>query len=227
MKKGAIIVIILIIVAGFGFGFFKLNKIIKKTNNQPKTSTTQQQSTNNQPNNVSLSNISNSEILSVANGSMSNIAYTFKSVLNKQMSNGQLNVILLGFMEQDGQYITKRIDVSLQSVTTPSGAVSIQVVPGSFQNDTTPSNNTNNLDGKQAAINTVVNYLNSQGYNINAADWAVDSFPNQTLGQYSGNLVHVYETFDGNPTSVGWYLVGNDGVLYNAGPAGNGPISAT
>ncbi|MGL5577386.1 MAG: hypothetical protein ACRDCW_17750 [Sarcina sp.] len=227
MKKGAIIVIILIIVAGFGFGFFKLNKIIKKANNQPKTSTTQQQSTNNNPNNVTLSNISNSEILSVANGSMSNIAYTFKSVLNKQMSNGQLNVVLLGFMEQDGQYITKRIDASLQSVTTPSGAVSIQVVPGSFQNDTTPSNNTNNLDGKQAAINTVVNYLNSQGYNINAADWAVDSFPNQTIGQYSGNLVHVYETFDGNPTSVGWYLVGNDGVLYNAGPAGNGPISAT
>lgn len=230
MKKVAIIVIILIIVAGFGFGLFKLNKVLEKTNTKPKVTTTQQQSSsnsNNNPSSISLSNISNSEILSVANGSMSNTAYTFKSVLNKEMSNGQLNVVLLGFMEQDGQYITKRIDVSLQSAQTPSGTTSIQVVPGSFENDTTPSNNTNNLDGKQAAINTVVNYLNGQGYNINATDWAVDSFPNQAIGQYTGNLVHVYETFEGNPTSVGWYLVGNDGVLYNAGPAGNGPISAT
>ena len=232
MKKIAIIVLVLIIVGGFGFGLLKLNKVLQKANaptTKSKVAQEQTNTTNNgSSNSINLSTISNSEILSIANGSMSNVAYTFKSVLNKEMSNGQLNVVLLGFMEQDGKYITKRIDVSLQVGTNPgSSQQSIQIVPGSFENDSTPSNNSNNLDGKQSAINTVVNYLNSQGYNINATNWAVDSFPNQTVGQYSGNLVHVYETFDGNPTSVGWYLVGNDGILYNAGSTGNGPISAT
>ena len=225
MRKVAIIIILLLIVTGFGFGLWKFNKIIEKDNNQVHPSTTQKQ-INNNSNNVNLNNISNSEILNIANGSMSNITYTFKSVLNKDISNGQLNVVLLGFMEKDGQYLTKKIDVSLEVIeNSQTGKTSIQIVPGSFANDTTPSNNTNNLDRKQFAINTVVNYLNSQGYGINATDWAVDSFPNQTIGQYTGNLVHVYETFDGNPTSVGWYLVGDNGTLYNAGATGNGPIS--
>ncbi|MGL4761013.1 MAG: hypothetical protein ACRCWG_06075 [Sarcina sp.] len=229
MKKIAIIVIALIIIGGFGFGLFKLNKVLQKPNTPTtKSKVTQEKTSTTNTSSINLNTISNSEILSVANGSMSNVAYTFKSVLNKEISNDQLNVILLGFMEQDGKYITKRIDVSLQVVTNPNSSnQSLQVVPGSFQNDTTPSNNSNNLNAKESAINTVVNYLNSQSYNINATNWAVDAFPNQTIGQYSGNLVHVYETFDGNPKSVGWYLVGNDGVLYNAGATGNGPISAT
>ncbi|MGL5069054.1 MAG: hypothetical protein ACRC6T_14765 [Sarcina sp.] len=229
MKKIAIIVIALIIIGGFGFGLFKLNKVLQKPNTPTtKSKVTQEKTSTTNTSSINLNTISNSEILSVANGSMSNVAYTFKSVLNKEISNDQLNVILLGFMEQDGKYITKRIDVSLQVVTNPNSSnQSLQVVPGSFQNDTTPSNNSNNLNAKESAINTVVNYLNSQSYNINATNWAVDAFPNQTIGQYSGNLVHVYETFDGNPKSVGWYLVGNDGVLYNAGATGTGPISAT
>jgi hypothetical protein len=231
MKKIGIIIIALIIVAGFGFGLLKLNTVLKKANtstSKPKVAQVQQQSSNNNPSSINLNNISNSQILSISNSSMSNIAYTFKSVLSKTLSDNQLNIVLLGFMEQDGKYITKRIDVSLQSITnSKTSKTNIQVVPGSFQNDTTPSNNINNLDGKQAAINTVVNYLNGQGYNVNATDWAVDSFPNENIGQYTGNLVHVYETFEGNPTSVGWYLVSNNGVLYSAGPAGDGPISAT
>ena len=226
MRKVAIIIILLLIVTGFGFGLWKFNKIIEKNNSQTSPSTTQKQ-INPISNNINLNNISNSEILNIANGSMSNISYTFKSVLSKDISNGQLNVVLLGFMEKDGQYLTKKIDVSLEVIkNSQTGKSSIQIVPGSFENDTTPSNTTNNLGKKEFAINTVVNYLNSQGYGINATDWAVDSFPNQTIGQYTGNLVHVYETFDGNPTSVGWYLVGDNGTLYTAGATGNGPISA-
>ncbi|MGL4992191.1 MAG: hypothetical protein ACRCYE_15765 [Sarcina sp.] len=221
MKKIAIIVIICVIIAGIGFGLYKLNTTLEKSNNSSattkQTEQTQQNSQNNQT--VTLNNISNSQILNIVNASMTNTNYTFKSVLDKNISNGQLNVVLLGFMEQDGKFLTQKINASIQDL---NGI--IQIVPGSMQeSDTTTSSP--DITSKENAVNSVFQYLQSQGYNVNASQWAIDAFPSQTIGQYTGNLVHVYETFNGNPTSVGWYLVQN-GTIYNAGPSGTGPITS-
>lgn len=227
MKKISIVIILFVILGVVIFGFFKFNSSAEKNKTEKTPSVTEQQQNNNQTNAVDLNKVSNIEILNIANGSMSNTAYTFKSVLSKQISNGQLNVSLLGFMEQDGKYVTQDFNASI--VATKG---SISLVPGSLQgNGSSTQSNENysgvgNISGKESAITTVVQYLNTSGYNINATDWAVDAFPDQTVGQYTGYLVHVYETFDGNPTSVGWFLVGNNGTLYNAGLNGTGPITA-
>lgn len=226
MKKIGIIIILLIILGAVIFGFLKFSENIKKSSEDKKPQVTQQQN-NNQSGTVTLNNISNAQILNLVNGSMSNVNYTFKSVLSKQLSNGQLNVSLLGFMEQDGKYITQDFSASIQASNG-----SMQIVPGSLES-TGPSTSSSttysgspNIAGKESAITTVVQYLNSSGYNVNATDWGIDAFPDQTVGQYTGYLVHVYETFDGNPTSVAWFLVGNNGTLYNAGSNGTGPITA-
>ena len=225
MKKIVIVIVLLIILGGFAFGLLKLNKALEHKNTTPKI--TEQQSTKTTTGTVTLSNISNAQLLNLANSSMQNTAYTFKSVLSKNFANNQLNVILLGFMEQNGKYLTKRINISFQSLNGD-----IQIVPGSMQgtNITTESSinysGSTNIASRENAITRVLQYLNSQGYNVNATDWAIDSFPNQAIDNYNGYLVHVYETFDGNPTSVGWYLVSTNGTLYNAGQNGAGPITS-
>ncbi|MGL4740605.1 MAG: hypothetical protein ACRC41_07345 [Sarcina sp.] len=229
MKKIAIIVIICLIIAGIGFGLYKLNSTLEKSNNSSApTKQTEQNTQNSQTSQTTnLNNISNAQILNIANASMTNTNYTFKSVLDKSVSNGQLNVVLLGFMEQNGKYLTRRINASLQDING-----SAQIVPGSMQgtNITSEASTTYpgsaNIASKENAIERVLQYLNTQGYNVNASDWAIDAFPSQTIGQYTGYLVHVYETFNGNPTSVGWYLVTQDGSIYNAGSSGTGPITS-
>lgn len=220
--KTALIVILLIIVGAVIYGFFKFSSNIKDTNKTAKPKVTQQ---NNTTQTVTLSNISNSQILNIANGSMSNTNFTFKSVMNKSLVDNQLNVTLLGFEQVNGKYITQNFAASLQDVNG-----TFQLVPGSLES-TNQSGQSNNdpapeIASKESAISTVVQYLNSNGYNLNATDWAADAFPNQTIDGYTGNLVHVYETFNGNPTSVAWFLVSTNGTIYNAGSSGSGPITA-
>lgn len=223
MKKLGIVILIIIIIIGIGLGFFVLNKSaqkVKSNKNNSKAQQTEQQTE------TTLSNITNTQILNLANASMSNVDYTFKSVFEKQVVNGQLQTVLLGLREVNGQYESKRINVTFQDV---NGDISI--VPGSMQGtNVTTSENVNyngpvNISSKEQAIDRVLQYYNSSGYNVNATDWGMDVFPNQTIGNYTGYLVHTYETFNGNPKSVGWILVTDGGTLYNAGPTGNGPMT--
>ncbi|WP_066869301.1 hypothetical protein [Clostridium mediterraneense] len=232
MKKLTIIIILIVVICGIGFGLFKLNKALEKNNasqnNSNKYQTEQQkQEQQLKQNQISLSNLSNTQILNLANASMSNIDYTFKSVFSKEVVGSQLNVVLLGVRESNGQYLTKRINASFEENNGH-----IMLVPGSMQgtNITAQSqvnyNGPVNIDSKEQAVLRVLNYYNSRGYNVNATDWAMDVFPNQTIGNYTGYLVHVYETFNGNPESVAWFLVSDAGNLYDAGQSGNGPITA-
>lgn len=224
MKKLGIIILIIIIIIGIGLGFFILNKSSEKIKSNNKNSKAQQTQEQTQ---TTLANISNTQILNLANASMSNVQYTFKSVFEKQVVNGQLQTVLLGLREVNGQYESKRINVTFQDV---NGEISI--VPGSMQGTnitTSQSVNYNgpvNISSKEQAVYRAIDYYNSSGYNFNATDWGLDVFPNQTIGSYTGYLVHTYETFNGNPKSVGWLLVADDGTLYNAGPTGTGPMTA-